>query len=64
MAMWLLNCKNCSKAFAYSLIPDPLAGYRLPSRPVFPAEGRVRQCPNCKTNSTYQQIDLGFKTEG
>jgi hypothetical protein len=25
MASWLLNCKNCSEPFAYSLIPDTLA---------------------------------------
>ena len=64
MATWLLTCKNCSEAFAYSLIPDPLTDYHLPSRPAFPAEGRVRECPNCKTRSRYQQIDLSFQAEG
>ena len=61
MASWLLNCKNCSKPFAYSLISNTLAEYHLPSRPVFPAVGRERECPHCKTKSTYQQSDLRFQ---
>jgi hypothetical protein len=61
MASWLLDCKNCSKPFVYSLIPDRLADYHLPSRPVFPAVGRERECPHCKTKSTYQQTDLRFQ---
>jgi hypothetical protein len=28
---------------------------------VFPAVGRERECPNCKTKSTYQQADLRFE---
>jgi hypothetical protein len=63
MASWLLDCKNCSNPFAYSLIPDTLADYHLPSRPVFPAVGRERECPHCKTKSTYQQTDLRFQNE-
>ncbi len=58
MARWLLDCKNCSEAFTYSLIPDTLY---LPSRPVFPAEGRERECLHCKTKSTYHLIDLRFQ---
>ncbi len=61
MASWLLDCKNCHEAFPYSLIPDTLAEYYLPSRPVFPPEGRERECPNCKTKFTYHLIDLRFK---
>ena len=61
MANWFLNCKNCNEAFIYSLIPDILTDYHLPSRPVFPAAGRERECPNCKTKSTYQQTDLRFQ---
>jgi hypothetical protein len=61
MASWLLNCKNCSKPFAYSLISNTLTDYHLPSRPVFPAVGRERECPHCKTKSTYQQTDLRFQ---
>ena len=57
MASWLLHCKNCHKTFAYSLMPDTSC---LPSRPVFPAQGRERECPSCKTKFTYQQTDLGF----
>jgi hypothetical protein len=30
MASWVLDCKNCHEAFAYSLIPDVLADYHLP----------------------------------
>ena len=60
MASWILDCKHCSQAFAYSLIPDT---YHLPSRPVFPALGRERECPHCKAKSTYHPIDLRFKNE-
>ncbi len=61
MASWLLDCKNCREAFPYSLMPDTLADYYLPSRPVFPANGRERQCPHCKTKSTYEPFDLRFQ---
>jgi hypothetical protein len=45
MASWLLDCKNCGEAFAYSLVPDTATGYYLPSRPAFPLQGRERECP-------------------
>jgi hypothetical protein len=61
MASWLLNCKNCREAFPYSVVPDMHPGYYLPSPPAFPPQGRERQCPNCKTKSTYQQTDLRFQ---
>jgi hypothetical protein len=35
--------------------------FHLPSRPVFPAQGRERECPSCKTKFTYQQTDLRFQ---
>jgi len=28
---------------------------------VFPAQGRERECPSCKTKFTYQQTDLRFQ---
>jgi hypothetical protein len=31
MASWLLNCRNCGEAFAYSLVPDTPTDYYLPS---------------------------------
>jgi hypothetical protein len=58
MATWLLDCKNCSEAFTYSLIPDT---FLLPSPPLFPPEGKERECPYCKTKSTYHQTDLRFQ---
>jgi hypothetical protein len=61
MASWLLNCKNCHEAFAYSLIPDTLSDFHPPSPPAFPVGGRERECPHCKTKSTYQPFDLRFK---
>jgi hypothetical protein len=61
MAKWFLECRNCGQAFTYSLIPDTLADFHLPSRPVFPAQGRERECPSCKTKATYQQTDLRFQ---
>ena len=61
MASWLLHCKNCGEAFAYSLVPDTATSYYLPSPPAFPPQGRERECPNCKTKSAYQQIDLRFQ---
>jgi hypothetical protein len=48
------------KTCAYSLIPDILFDYHLPSRPAFPAEGSTR-VPQCKTKSTYQPLDLRFQ---
>jgi hypothetical protein len=61
MANWLLDCKNCSEAFAYSVVPDTLNDYYLPSPPAFPVGGRERERPHCKTKSTYYLIDLRFK---
>jgi hypothetical protein len=61
MASWFLDCKNCHEPFPYSQIPDTLAAYYLPSRPVFPAESRERQCPHCKTKSTSTLFDLRFQ---
>jgi hypothetical protein len=61
MASWLLDCKNCSEAFAYSVVPDTLNDYYLPSPPAFPVGGRERECPHCKTKSTYQQTELRFQ---
>jgi hypothetical protein len=58
MASWLLDCKTCNEAFTYSLIPDTLL---LPSPPAFPPQGRERECPHCKTKSTYQPFELRFQ---
>ncbi len=63
MASWLLDCKSCGEVFAYSLVPDTLADYHVPSRPAFPAKGRVRECPHCKNKSTYHPTDLKFQNE-
>jgi hypothetical protein len=63
MANWLLDCKNCSEPFAYSVVPDALTAHHLPSPPAFPAQGRERECPHCKTKSTYRQNDLRFQNE-
>jgi hypothetical protein len=59
MAIWVFDCKNCSEAFPYSLVPDVLAC--PPSRPAFPAQGEKRKCPHCRTKSTYQPFDLRFQ---
>lgn len=61
MASWLLDCKNCRETFTYSLVPDMQTGFYLPSPPPFPPQGRERECPHCKTKSTYQQTDLRFQ---
>ena len=61
MAYWVLDCKSCNRVFTYSVVPDTLADYYLPSPPAFPIEGRERECPNCKTKSTYQQADVRFQ---
>ena len=63
MACWVLDCKNCSEAFTYSVVPDTLTNYYLPSPPAFLPQGRERECPHCKTKSTYQQADLRFQNE-
>jgi hypothetical protein len=62
MARWVLDRKNCSEGFAYSLIPDTpraiiICRRLLHSQP----QGRERECPNCKTKSTYQQTGLRFQ---
>jgi hypothetical protein len=63
MASWLLNCRNCGEAFAYSLVPDTPTDYYLPSPPAFPLQGRERECPHCKTKSSYHPLDLRFQNE-
>jgi hypothetical protein len=63
MAKWLLECRKCGQAFTYSLVPDIVFDFHLPSRPVFPAQGKERECPSCKTKATYQQADLRFQNE-
>jgi hypothetical protein len=50
MARWVLDCKNCSEAFAYSLIPDTLTDYYLPLRPAFPPAHQECECPTVKPN--------------
>ena len=57
MATWVFDCKNCSEAFPYSLVPDVLAC--PPSRPAFPPQ--ERECPHCRTKATYQPFDLRFQ---
>jgi hypothetical protein len=59
MATWVLDCKNCSETFPYSLVPDTLAS--LPSRPAFRPKGEERTCPHCRTKSTYEPFDLRFQ---
>jgi hypothetical protein len=61
MASWALACKNCRAVFTHSQIPDTLADYYIPTRPDSPPTGLERECPNCKTRSTYQQADLAFR---
>lgn len=61
MASWALACKNCRAVFTHSQIPDTLADYYIPTRPDFPPTGLERECPNCKTTSTYQPADLAFR---
>ena len=63
MARWALDCKNCSEAFAYSLIPDTLTDDYLPLRPAFPPGRQECERPHCKTKSTQHPIDLRFKNE-
>lgn len=54
MTTWGLACKNCRATFTHSQIPDTLADYFLPTRPVFPPEGLRCECLNCKAESTYR----------
>jgi hypothetical protein len=63
MARWTLACKNCRAVFTYSRISDTLADYYIPTRPEFPPSGLERECPNCKTKSTYQRSELTFQSE-
>jgi hypothetical protein len=63
MASWSLACKNCRTVFTHSQIPDTLADYYLPARPEFPASGLERECPSCKTKSTYQATELTFQSD-
>ena len=62
MASWGLACKNCRKVFTYSQIPDTLADSYIPTRPAFPPSSVERECPNCKSKSTYQGSDLTFQS--
>jgi hypothetical protein len=59
MATWVFDCKNCSEAFPSSLVPDVPAC--PPSRPAFPPQRR--ECPHCRTKSTYQPFDLSWRIQ-
>ncbi len=48
MATWLLDCKYCSEAFTYSLVPDTL----FPSRASIPTGRSGTQVPQLQ-NQVY-----------
>jgi hypothetical protein len=62
MPSWVLTCKSCGERFSHSKIEETLADYFLPKKPEFPAEGQKLECPNCKTEGTYQRSELRYKS--
>ena len=61
MAAWALRCPNCNSKFAHAPVANTLENYYLPIKPIFPADGKLIHCPNCRHSHKYQQIDLIYE---
>jgi len=62
MASWDFACKKCDKAFTFSPIRESLTDYFMPLKPEMPPQGVERECPHCKTISSYQRPDLIYQS--
>ena len=69
MPRWILTCPKCSHKFTHTMIEAAIVEearrdpFRILPRPQMPYIGEARSCPNCKTESLYQRLDL-FYSEG
>jgi hypothetical protein len=61
MARWVFSCRNCGQLLEHAVIPDTLANFYFPAKPVLPDEGISKVCQNCSGAFTYSSNELFYE---
>jgi hypothetical protein len=65
MPRWVVNCPNCSGEFTHTEIDSTMLeqARRDPFGLVPKPSGEKRTCPNCNTESAFNQTDLLYRQD-
>lgn len=66
MPDWMLDCRECKKAFVHSrvtVVPGQYEPWAREPKPEFPIGGSILECPNCKIVPVYQSYELTYSAQ-